>query len=256
MPTALETRLGELTARVEELRTVAEAGELTRIHTVFVDGGRAYLANSDLGLEIWDLTDPVAPVVLGMFVHPYGSGFTYLHDLFVAGDRAYLNFWDQGMAIVDVSDPEQPVLVGEFDDYGEHTSHSSWVTEVGARKIAVHGDEQFGAHVNIVDVTEGSDAFATSIGQWQTRPEVSVHNVMAAGSRALIAHYQDGVRVLDLSDPTAPVEVAHYQTWPGYDRAYGYSFFEGVLGVDWDLARGRVYVADSHRGLLVLALPD
>ena len=52
------------------------------------------------------------------------------------------------------------------------------------------------------------------------------------------------------------MQTAHFQTWPGYHRDYGYSFFEGVLGVDWDVARRRIYVADSHRGLLVLQLGD
>jgi hypothetical protein len=158
------------------------------------------------------------------------------------------------MMIVDVSNPAAPALVGAFAGYGERTSHSSWVTQVGERKIAVHGDEQWGAHVRIVDVTEGTGAFATGIGEWQTRPEVSVHNIMAFGDRAYVAHYQDGIRILDLSDPTAPEEVAHYQTWPGYDTAYGYSFYESAIGIDVDVDAGLVYVADTHRGLLVLRI--
>ena len=89
-----------------------------------------------------------------------------------------------------------------------------------------------------------------------TRPEVSVHNVMASGDRAYVAYYQDGVRILDLSDPTDPTEIAHYQTWPGYDPRYGYSFFEGALGLDLDLDAGLVYVADSHRGLIVLRIAE
>jgi len=64
----------------------------------------------------------------------------------------------------------------------------------------------------------------------------------------------DGVRVLDLSDPSRPVEIAHFDTIPGPGPAYGYSFFEGAVGIDLDPGSGRIYVADSHRGLLVLQL--
>ena len=174
--------------------------------------------------------------------------------LFVAGDRLYANWWDLGMAIVDVSNPAQPDLIGSFEGYGETTSHSSWVTQVGPRTIAVHGDEQWGAHVQIVDVTEGSVDFGNALAEWETRPEVSIHNVMAMGDRAILSHYQDGVRILDLSAPTAPVEIAHFDTYPGYDRRYGYNFFEGAVGIDLDPATGRIYVADSHRGLLILHL--
>lgn len=229
-------------------------GEPIDVHTLFLVGNRAYITVRDLGLEIWDLSTPTAPVRLGGFQHPAGDA--YLHDLSVHENRAYLNFWSLGMAIVDVSDPAAPDLLGSFVGYGEDSSHSNWVTEIGGRKIAVHGDEQWGSHVHVVDVTEGTDAFTTSIAEWETRPEVSLHNVMAAGDRAYLAYYQDGIRVLDLSDPTQPSQVAHYQTWPGYDRAYGRSFFEGAIGLDLDLARGRIYVADSHRGLLILELEE
>ncbi|MCA9673758.1 MAG: hypothetical protein KC464_01860, partial [Myxococcales bacterium] len=239
---------------VAHLGTRPAPGEPINVHTLFLDGGKAYLANTSLGLEIWDLADPTAPVKLGGFTHPGATPFSYLHDLYVAGDRAYLNYWDLGMAIVDVADPAATALVGSFADYGQTTSHSCWVTQVGPRRIAVHGDEQWDAHVHIVDVTEGTVAFGNGIGEWRTRPEVSVHNIMAVGDRAYMAHYQDGVRVLDLSDPTAPREVAHFDTWPGYDRGYGYSFYEGAIGIDLDTDRGLIYVADSHRGLLVLHL--
>jgi len=225
-------------------------GDPKNVHTLFIDDGKAYISLSGLGLEIYDIADPASPVRLGSF-----SSDSYLHDLYVSGDRAYLNFFGAGMAIVDVSNPAAPSEVGWFFTSPDvTTSHSNWVTQVGARRISVHGGEDWGAHVHIVDVTEGTGRFATAIGEWQTRPEVSVHNIMASGDRAYIAHYQDGIRVLDLSDPTAPTQVAHYQTWPGYDPAYGYIFFEGAVGLDLDLTRGRIYVADSHRGLMILEL--
>ncbi len=242
-------------AIVRHFGTAPSIGEPTDVHSIFLDGTRAYLANTSRGsVEIYDVADPLLPVRLGEFRHPDGDGDGFCHDLYVAGDRMYGNWWQLGMAIVDVSNPATPTLIGNFEDYGETTSHSSWVTQVGPRQVAVHGDEQWGAHVHIVDVTEGSVDFGNSIGEWETRPEVSIHNVMAMGDRAILSHYQDGVRVLDLSDPTAPTEIAHFDTIPGYDRRYGYSFFEGAVGIDLDTATNRIYVADSHRGLLVLHL--
>lgn len=223
------------------------------VHTLAIEGGHAYLANTGAGLDIYDVTTPTAARKLGSFAHPAGRG--YLHDLFVTGDRAYLNWWDAGFAVVDVSRPATPALLGTFAGYGQRTSHSSWVLSVAGKKIALHGDEQYGARLHVVDVTEGSPTFLRSLATWMTRPEVSIHNVMAMGHLGVIAYYQDGVRVLDLSVPESPRQVAWYQTWRGPTTG-GESFYEAAVGVDVDEAARLVYVADSVRGLLVLRLAD
>jgi hypothetical protein len=91
----------------------------------------------------------------------------------------------------------------------------------------------------------------TALSRYHTRPEasVSIHNMELVGSRAYIAYYQDGVRVVDLADPTAPVQVAYHHT---FDLATGERGpFEGAIGIDVDPATGLVYVADTRRGLLI-----
>ena len=55
-----------------------------------------------------------------------------------------------------------------------------------------------------MDVDPNSATYLKAIGEYALRPEVSVHNVMAFGDRAYLAHYQDGVRILDISDPRKP----------------------------------------------------
>jgi hypothetical protein len=227
-------------------------------HTLFIADGRAYVSfNYDNSLRIYDIADPAEPQALGSYRNPrLDSESGLLHDLYVADGRAYLDYWGLGMTIVDVSDPGNPMVLGEYRDYGGETSHSNWVTEVGGRTISVHGDEQYGAHVRIVDVDPASGEFLATLGSYQTRPEVSVHNILAYGQRAYVTYYQDGLRILDLSDPYNPTEVGHFHTWPGVvdsGDSYGRSFFEGAIGVDYDPTSGTIYVADTHRGLLILA---
>jgi len=221
------------------------------VHTLYVDGTLLYLADLNRGLQIWDIADPLAPVP----VYTPAAQLTqssFVHDLYVAGGRAYLSSWDVGMVVLDVSAPATPAVVGVFRDYGESSSHSVWVTQVGNRRVAAHGDEQWRAHLRLIDVTEGTGGFATQLGEWRTRDEVSIHNLVAIGSEVFVAYYQDGVRIVDISDPTRPVQTAWFNTWPGYDRRYGDSYWEGALAIDVDPSHGRLYVADSHRGLLIL----
>ncbi len=222
------------------------------VHTLFVDGDIAYLANREFGLEVWDISALPSARLLDDFFPVNAPDGAFLHDLYVEGARAYLNFWNAGMVVVDVSNPSDVVEVGRFVDYGERTSHSSWVTTVDGRRIAAHGDEQWGSHLRLVDVTEDGQGFAAPIGEWQTRPEVSAHNVMAFGREVIMSHYQDGVRILDISVPEQPRQTAWFNTWPGHAETTGYNFFEGAIGIDVDPLDNLIYVADAHRDLIIL----
>jgi hypothetical protein len=66
-----------------------------------------------------------------------------------------------------------------------------------------------------------------------------------------VAHYQDGLRVIDLADPTAPKLVAHANTY-AFDPDTARPGFDGAYGVDVDPARQLVFVADSPGGLVIL----
>lgn len=225
------------------------------VHSIFVEGTRVYFTVFG-GIEIYDVADPAAPVELGGFWLPdLDSAGGFVHDLYVEGGVAYLDYWSRGLVVVDASvDPANPTEIGVFDGYQRRTSHSNWVTTAGGRRVSLHGDEDFDAHLRVVDVDPDSATAFEEIGSYQTRPQVSIHNIMALGERALVTYYQDGFRVLDVSDPTAPVETAHFDTWPGPEPGYGKMFYEGALGVDYDPERDLVLVADTHRGLLVLTI--
>ena len=57
------------------------------------------------------------------------------------------------------------------------------------------------------------------------------------------------VTVIDVSDPTAPFEIAHYDTYlPG---GYGY---KGAWNVYPYFASGKIIVSDLQSGLIVLTL--
>ena len=171
-----------------------------------------------------------------------------MHDLMIRDRIAYLSSWANGFLIVDCNNPAQPLLRGSYT-YARSTSHSNWVQSMGGRLIAMHGDEDYTAHLRMLDVTDPANIRLLS--EWQTRPEVSIHNVMMLGTRGYMAHYQDGVRVLDLSDPARPRPLAHFNTWTLAGDP-GVSFYEGAVGIDVDLDQRLVFVADSQRGLLIL----
>lgn len=226
------------------------------VHSIFIEGTKAYLAElSFAGLRTVDLRDPAAPADRGIFAAPEAAvqEDVFVHDLSVRDGIAWLNYWGLGMVAVDLS-TQPPRELGRFT-YPRMTSHANALFDVAGRRYALHGDEDHGAHLRIVDVTTPGDArFMQQVSEVSLRPEVSIHNIEVHGTRAYIAWYQDGLRVLDVSNPARPTPVAHFNTWSPHVHP-GESFYEGALGVHLDPARGRVYVADTHRGLIVLEDP-
>ena len=217
-------------------------------HTVAVESrdGKvyAYFGNYDANCPIYDVTDPAHATKLGSF-HTSGQ---LVHDLSVDQGIAYLNAWDDGFQVVDYTTPASPQLLGKWSPTPTQTSHSNWTTTVGGKHVALHGEEAYGAHLHIIDLST-----MQPIAEWKTRDYVSIHNIMAFGSKAYFTHYQDGVRVLDVSDPLHPTQLGYYNTWDPQADYTSSDFFEGAVGIDVDPARHLVFVADSPRGLLILS---
>jgi len=221
-------------------------------HTVFTETRngttRAYFGNYDASCPVWDVTDPAHPTRLGR----YQTEGSLVHDLSVKDGIAYLNAWDAGFVVVDFNDPTDPQLLGTWADTPTDTSHSNWTTTVGGRHVALHGEEEYGAHLDVVDLDTSSGTFMESIGTYKTRDWVSIHNIMAFGSKAYFSYYQDGIRVVDVGDPTQPHLLGYYNTWDPQSTTSTSAFFEGAVGIDVDPSRHLVFVADSPRGLLIL----
>lgn len=221
-------------------------------HTVFTETRAgatwAYFGGLDGTCPVYDVTDPTLPQLLGS----YAAKSELVHDLSVSNGIAYLNAWDGGFQIVDFTDPAMPQRLGTWAPTPIYTSHSNWTTVTGGRRIALHGEEGFGAKLHVVDIDPGSPQFMRPIATWQTRPWVSIHNIMAFGAKAYMTYYQDGVRVLDVSNPLAPAEIGYYNTWDPQADYTSSAFYEGAVGFDVDRERRMIFVADSPRGLLIL----
>jgi hypothetical protein len=223
------------------------------VHTVSVEGDRLYAMSPDPHSEtlLFDITQPQAPVLLTRFTAPRGDTTGYPHDAFPYQGRLYINHWNLGYLIVDVSDPSSFQQLGKYQ-YRNQTSHANAVGTIGGRTIAFEGGENYDAHLRVLDVTDPSSV--EKLGEWRLRPQSSIHNMVLVGTRLYIAWYQEGVRVLDVSNPAQPRQLAYFNTFRETDFERGYSFYEGALGMRVP-GDGYVYVVDSSRGLLIFREP-
>ena len=121
-------------------------------HTAAIEarGGKlyAYFGTYDGTCPIYDITDPEHPAKLGQFA----VNGMLVHDLSIENGIAYLNAWDQGFVVVDYSNPAAPQQLGAWPKTPTRTSHSNWTTTINGRHIALHGEENYGAKLDLVDV--------------------------------------------------------------------------------------------------------
>jgi len=219
-------------------------------HSVFIEGTTAYLVDGwSSELQVWDLARPRAPRKLGAWTHPQQEAEHYAwHDVFVAAGIAYLSDINgSGMHVVDLRDPLHPVVLGGETGSGPMW-HSPWLTTIGGRRVAINGTEFSEPGMRLLDGDPASPTFLAKLGQWSL-VRGSAHNLMAIGPRVYMAHYRDGIRIIDASTPASPTMIGYHNTWI---LGTGTAGDLGAFGIDLDPVRKRIYVADSIRGLLIL----
>jgi hypothetical protein len=216
------------------------------VHTVLVDGDRLYAMSPFPNAEtlIFDVSTPTEPRLLGRHVLSAGD---YPHDAFAYEGRLYLSHGGAGYQVVDVSDPANIKRLGVYD-FGNNFSHHSAVGTFAGQTIAFEGGEQMGAHLRVLKVDDPANI--VKIGEFKLRDVTSIHNIILKGERLYIAWYQEGVRVLDVSTPTKPKQVAHFNTFRDTDPNSHEGLYEGVLGIRVP-GDGYVYAVDDVRGLFI-----
>jgi choice-of-anchor B domain-containing protein len=180
----------------------------TSAHTLWIDEGRGLLfANgTDDGMRVLDLRrDPRDPSELGAF-----RGY-YIHDSYTRGTTLYASAIRDGfLGILDVRRPAAIREVTHFATGGRFT-HNSWLTDDGRYLFTT--DERRGRPVEGWDIA--NPLAPRKVSEYIARPDSLPHNVMIDGSRMVVAHYDDGVRLVDIRDPQRPSEIGFYDTYPG-----------------------------------------
>jgi hypothetical protein len=143
------------------------------------------------------------------------------------GKYAYLSAWDMGTVILDISNPEDPEYVGRtsFEQDVQGAAHSAALAKGGNVLIETrevfnptrHGYEQGFGYVRIYDIKDKSDpkllsTFQTDNAENKTTgyPGFTVHDPKVQGNTLFLSHYFDGVRVVDITDPSTPEEIGAY----------------------------------------------
>ncbi|MHA2374225.1 MAG: LVIVD repeat-containing protein, partial [Candidatus Thorarchaeota archaeon] len=115
----LNTNVGSyVSAQSNQTFEITEIGQLNTsgwAANIHVQENTAFVADSEGGLYIVDISDPENPTELSQF----NEGIDHLHELYVDENLAYVADYTDGFKIINVSDSENPTQVGRFHDGGE-----------------------------------------------------------------------------------------------------------------------------------------
>ncbi len=183
---------------------------------------RLYVSDPFYGIEIFDVSNPLNPVLSGSYETncndiKYFNGYVFVPN-------------GTGMVIIDVSDPVNPEFVSEYEGVG-HVSSDLKVSGFYCYLSTAIG-------LNVLDVSD--PALPVLVGVNQPLSGSDLH-LEIKGNYAYVTNHIEGLRAVDISDPTNPVTVANSS--PAYFNN---------LALDGDY----IYVADDQNNLKVFNISN
>jgi choice-of-anchor B domain-containing protein len=249
-------------------------------HNVVIntDTGFAYIVGSSGGgqtcgggLHMVNIQDPANPQFVGCFADK-GTGRTgtgYTHDaqcvIYNGPDAEYqgkeicFGANETAVSIADVSDKENPMSISTAS-YPDHAYvHQGWLTE-DHRYFYLNDelDEIRGlaekTRTLIWDVTDLDDP--QLVDEFLLSEPSTDHNMYIKNNVMYQSNYVSGLRLVDVSNPTQPKEVGHFDTVPWGDNGPGfggtwsnYPFFESGTIVMTSMSEGLFILKKSKQEL-------
>lgn len=247
----------------ESIDIVYDSGDLIfRSHNIFIDTvtAKLYSCISDGNtldfspLRVFDISDPVAPKVLGDYRRLGNVSISQVHDAYINNDLAYLNCGPRGLIIANFEDMNEPQVHSYIASRSLELAgynHSGWLSNDGTTYYV--SDEEWGEPIKVLDVRDLENVeLSMTIDAGSISPLSIAHNQVVAGDYLYISYYYDGLQVYDISDPLSPERVMNYPTSQIPHREN----YEGSWGVYPLFPSGIVLVSDMQEGLFILKGPD
>ncbi len=210
-------------------------------HYLYLNGGNATLNG---GVTVVDVVDPENPVKLGQW------STMYVHDCRVLNDTIWAsNIYTGQTSIINATNKSSLEFVRTWRSYptSEVSTHNCAFSSNNKYLYTTNEITSPNGRLNVWNVEDINNI--TFVREWMPTGITTaiVHNIETYGNYAIVAHYRAGIRILDISDPSNPTEVAWYDTYPSSNSAS----YSGCWGV-YKFASGKIIGSDISGGLFVI----
>jgi choice-of-anchor B domain-containing protein len=236
-------------------------GGVSSSHNVVIneDSGYLYLAGSNLNggrLTAFSLANPEAPVLVGSVNSIEG---TYVHDAQVVSyttgpyagrEIAYCSNGGVGLDIYDVTDKANMFRLSRTTYANLSYCHQCWASD--DLQLLYVNDETDGLNrTTVFDISTLESP--VQVGEYTSGLLATDHNLYVHGDFIHEADYRSGLRIFDASgDPTAPVEVAWFDSYPGSDG----SGFDGAWSTYPYFPSGNLIISDIDRAFFLVRMGE
>lgn len=218
----------------------------TEPHNHFIDTETGVL----YGIEDFNPANPVRLISLNDPVNPadlsvLGPGVgTDAHDVFAQDSILYVaEGGSPSLGFFDVSDPSNPSLLQRVFIPAAGYVHNVWVSE--DKNYLASTEETPDKSVKMWDISDLNNV--SLIGEYLGESRLA-HNAFIRNNFVILSHYESGLKIVDISDPSDMVEVGFYDTYPQDDSPN----FNGAWGVYPFTQNGMIFISDIQTGLYVV----
>lgn len=236
-----------------------------RAHTMWIDGNKMYLASPKTisGISymgVYSLASPTNPTLIRMLEKDYLLP-NYVHDMFVRNDTVYVSDGFSGLYLFKFTGTSF-LSIGSLTSYTQQGyNHSSSLT--GNGKTLIFCDEvPSGLAVKSLDVSDFSNLTVLDTFISSPTGTATPHNPFVIGnSRVVIAYYNDGVQIFDISNPSNVTRTGYFDTRPtdssgNYAGCWGaYPYFPSGVMIASDMQKGMFILNPSNALTGISSLP-
>jgi choice-of-anchor B domain-containing protein len=231
-----------------------------RSHTIFVDGNKLYcgyvtggIFGGSTSMAVFSLTNPTLPFLLRKLSDDDPSIGT-VHDMYVRNDTVYASSGFDGIQIY-----HYDTITNHFIKLASITNypfsgynHSNALTS-DSHTLIFADEVNAGLPLKAYNITDLQNMSLESTFRSAPTSTATPHNpFMVKDHYCVVAYYQDGLQLFDVSNPANVVRIGFFDTNPTNGAGLPYPDYSGCWGAYVGLPSGFILASDMQNGMFVL----